>query len=114
MTKLHLTALISFVFGHLAIIIQFLIEQGDSDFESLFRLILVWIIGIFIAIPNILLADKIGLNKWLMIIFSLSSILYLIPILIVSYFAIPCVSGFFIIGVYLHIKAIRKMKTQLN
>ena len=107
MTKLNLIAFISFILTHIGVILFFIFEPSDVKFQYL-----MWILGAITAITNILLADKLVIKKWVMVLFTISGIMWILPILLITYFGIPCLLIFFIIGVYVHKESFANFKSK--
>ena len=110
MSTLQKIALPALILTYSLLILAFIFDRA---IESDYLLFAAWIIGVTNAISNILLAEKIDINKWLTILFIISAILWIFPPLLVTYFGIPCLFIFLGIGIYTHIKAfkLREKKT---
>ena len=87
------------------LVLAFILDSTDMNSDYL--LYAAWILGITSVISNILLAEKININKWLIILFIISGILWIFPPLFFTYFGIPCLLVFLGIGIYTHIKAFK-------
>ena len=103
MKKLHLTALLSFVLCHFLFLFIFLFDADHPKFGEVLSYV-VWATGIVAGISNLIFAEKIGLKKWLLLVFGLSSIVWFFPLVVITYFGIPMAILFFAIGVYVHAK----------
>ncbi|MDC7996383.1 hypothetical protein [Altibacter sp. HG106] len=111
MDKTKIIGLSSFILSHLFLILGFVIDDAERNYFFLFEI--AWVIGIISVVSNVLLADKIGIKGWLIGIFGVCGILWFFPPLLITYFGIPCMIIFLVIGVYIHGKifAIEKEKT---
>lgn len=88
--------------------LAFILDKGDS-YNSFYLMLVGWILGIVSALSNIFLADKINLNKKLFILFILSSLVWIIPIFLFTYFGIPCLLVFLFISIYVHLNSNKKI-----
>ncbi len=105
MSTLQKIALPTLILTYSLLVLAFIF--GNTNMNSDYLLFAAWIIGVTNAISNILLAEKIDINKWLIILFIISGILWIFPPLFFTYIGIPCLFIFLVIGIYTHIKAIK-------
>jgi hypothetical membrane protein len=101
--KTQIIGFTTLILSYLFLVLNFVFDEADGKYVFLFYL--AWASGIVSVVSNILLADKIDLNKWIIAIFGICGILWLFPYFLITYFGIPCLIIFLGIGIYLHIKA---------
>ena len=111
MSAFQKIALPTLILTYSLLVLAFIFDSTNMNSDYL--IFAAWIIGVTNAISNILLAEKIDINKWLIILFIISGILWIFPPLFFTYFGIPCLFIFLGIGIYTHIKAfkLREKKT---
>jgi hypothetical protein len=102
-SKLQIIGLSSLILSYTLITIYIF---GDVEaLETLNLFYIAWVLGIISVISNILLADKFRLKGWQIGIFGFCGILWFFPFFMITFFGIPCMFIFLVIGVYIHIKA---------
>ncbi len=103
MSKTQIIGLTALILSYLLLVLNFAFDSGDGNIVNLFYI--AWAFGIISVISNILLADKIGLSGWLIGIFGVCGILWFFPPFLMTFFGIPCMIIFLVIGIYIHRKA---------
>ena len=103
MTGIRISALTFLIFSHLCLVAMFVFENElqNVDFPYFF---IIWGIGILNAGLNIYYGVKIELKTWILILLTISGIVWFFPPLLMTYFGIPFLFIFLVIGIYLHIK----------
>jgi len=102
-SKLQIIGLSTLILSHLLIAIALIVTDETQEFSYIFYI--AWAIGIISVVSNILFADKIRMNSWLIGIFGICGILWFFPFLLITYFGIPFMVIFLVIGIYIHRKA---------
>lgn len=88
------------ILSYLFLILTFVFDNATGSNTYLFYI--AWVFGIISVISNIMLADKIRLKGWLIALFGVCGILWFFPPLLMTYFGIPCMILFLVIGIYIH------------
>ncbi len=100
MNKTRIIGLLSLILSYLFLILTFVFDNATGSNTYLFYI--AWVFGIISVISNIMLADKIRLKGWLIALFGVCGILWFFPPLLMTYFGIPCMILFLVIGIYIH------------
>ncbi|PTB95761.1 hypothetical protein C9994_10325 [Marivirga lumbricoides] len=96
------------IIGLLSLVLSYLILGLNFIFDNAILFYIAWFFGIVSVISNVLWADKLNLNRWLIIVFTMCGILWVFPVLLITYFGIPCMLLFLILGIYIHTKKLQK------
>jgi hypothetical protein len=102
LNKTKIIGLISLVLSYLFLIITFIYDSAVTENNYFFYV--AWFLGIISVISNTILADKIKIKKWIFILFIFCGILWLFPPLLITYFGIPCMIIYLIIGILIQRK----------
>tara|TARA_R110001606_G_scaffold117289_1_gene246728 strand:+ start:482 stop:796 length:315 start_codon:yes stop_codon:yes gene_type:complete len=90
----------SLILSYVFLILTFVFDSAVT--ENTYHFYIAWFFGIISVISNTILADKIKIKKWLFILFIFCGILWIFPPLLITYFGIPCMIIFLVIGIYIH------------
>ena len=103
MTGIRISALTFLIISHLCLVAMFVFENElqNVDFPYFF---IIWGIGILNAGLNIYYGVKMELKTWILILLTISGIVWFFPPLLMTYFGIPFLLIFLIIGIYLQFK----------
>ena len=104
MSKTQILGLATFTLSHIFLILNFVFDSSTGDFVYLFYI--AWGFGIISVISNIILADKIGIKTWILVVFATSGIFWFFPPLLITFFGFPFLFIFFVIAVYIQTKGI--------
>lgn len=109
MPGIRISALTFFIISHLCLVAMFVFENElqNVDFPYFF---IIWGIGILNAGLNIYYGVKLGLKKWILILLIISGLVWFFPPLQFTYFGIPFLLIFIVIGIYLHLKNVVELK----
>ena len=109
MKKTKQLALTLFVLSHLGLLFMFLLEDQlqESDFPYFFIL---WGLGILNLGFNVYWADQLNINKWILVGFVISGLVWAFPPLLATYFGIPFLIVYLMIGIFIHSR--KKVKLQ--
>ncbi|GMN04789.1 hypothetical protein MTsPCn5_01770 [Croceitalea sp. MTPC5] len=94
--------------SYLLLIFILVFETRTTDYTYLFYS--AWFFGIVSVISNMILAIKIKIKSWLIVVLGISGIIWLFPPLLMSFYGFPCIFIFLIVAIYLHLKAFQSKK----
>ncbi len=100
MNKTRTIGLASLTLSYLFLILTFVFDSAVTENAYLFYI--AWFFGIISVISNAILADKIKIKKWIFVLFIICGVLWLFPPLLITYFGIPCMIIFLVIGINIH------------
>ena len=100
MNKTRIIGLASLILSYLFLILTFIFDSAVTGKAYLFYI--AWFFGIISVISNAILGDKIKIKKWRFVLFIFCGILWVFPPLLITYFGIPCMIIFLIIGIHIH------------
>jgi len=103
MNKLQKIGITSLILSYVIIIISLIGDNKGQEILYLFYT--AWILGIISVVSNIILADKIKLNHWLIGAFGICGLIWFFPPFLITSFGIPFIVIFLCIGIYIHLKS---------
>ena len=83
-------------------------ELQNINFPYIFIL---WGLGIINVTLNAIYVDKIKLENWVLTLLVISGLTWAFPLLLFTFFGIPFLLVYLIIGIYIHTKKEVKIKT---
>lgn len=101
MKSIRKLALIFLILSYLSLILIFVFqnELQNSEFPYIF---LFWGIGIANVVTNIFYVSKLKLKEWILILLIISGLTWAFPPLLFTFFGIPFLIAYLIVGFYIH------------
>ncbi len=112
MTGLRISAIIVFILSHLCLVAMFVFENELKNVEFPYFFI-IWGLGILNAGLNIYYVVKMELKTWILISLVISGIVWFFPPLLMTFFGIPYLLIFLVIGIYLQSQKLTALNKNL-
>ncbi len=110
MGKLKITAGLSLAIAYIILVFYLLMYSNAYETKD-YMLYVFWFFGILNAVTNIYYAIEKSINKWVTIIFVITSIIWIFPFLLITYFAIPFLIIYLFIGIYIQLNQVTKINS---
>ena len=110
MSKLKIAAGFSLVVAYIILFFYVLLDSNGSETKD-YMLYIFWLFGILNAGTNIYYAIEKSINKWVTILFVITSIIWIFPFLLITYFGIPFLIIYLFIGIYIQLKQVTKINS---
>ena len=98
-----------FILSHLGLFFMFLFEKELQENDFPFLAVL-WGLGVLSLGFNIYWADQLNISKWVLILLTMSGLVWAFPPALATYFGIPFLIIFLVLGIFIHSRASRKIR----
>ncbi|HCV81120.1 MAG: hypothetical protein CMP12_01810 [Zunongwangia sp.] len=110
MSKLKIAAGFSLAVAYIILFFYVLLDRNGSEPKD-YMLYIFWFFGILNAGTNIYYAIEKSINKWVTILFVITSIIWIFPFLLITYFGIPFLIIYLFIGIYIQLNQVTKINS---
>ena len=110
MKGIRITALVFLILSYLTLIIMLVFENDLQSLEFP-QIYIIWGIGIINVGLNIFYVIKLELKSWILILLIISGLTWAFPPLLFTFFGIPFLIIYLVIGIYVHVQKLTELKT---
>jgi len=109
MKILKIVGLVTLIISYGLMILNFILDNPNSEGAHLFNV--AWAMGIISFFTNVVYAIKTDVSDWIYRLMGFCGLIWFVPFWVSEKFGILSMIGFFMIGIYIHLRKKIKKKT---
>ena len=107
MKRIRILALIFIILSYVSLILM-LVFDDKLQYISFPTIFVLWGFGIINVILNAVYVEKLRLKNWVLLLLVISGLTWAFPPLLFTFFGIPFLLIYLIVGIYVHLQKVLK------